>query len=175
MEMEASIGLHKRFIKGLLEYNLTEEEVIKNWKYCGGNRKEHFNYFKLSCPGEDFPAQVNECVCRHYIEENCYITNGEEILILGNCCIKKFLTKSGRTCEDCGEPHQNRIIDKCNNCRPKTISKNRKTCEDCSEPHQNRKVNRCNSCRIGRCDECPNRCPEKYKLCFMCHNFKHLR
>jgi len=36
-------------------------------------------------------------------------------------------------------------------------------------------INKCNNCRIGRCDECPNRCPEKYKLCFMCHNFKHLR
>jgi hypothetical protein len=45
MEMEASISLHKRFIKGLLEYNLTEEEVKKNWKYCGGNRKEHFNSY----------------------------------------------------------------------------------------------------------------------------------
>lgn len=142
MEMETSIALHKRFIKGLIEYGLTEEEVKKNWRYCGGNQGSHYNYFKLSCPNDDLPAPIYECVCKHFIKENCYITNGEEILVLGNCCIKRFLSKSGRTCEEC------------------------------DEPHQNRKVNRCNDCRVGRCDECHLRCPPKYKLCFMCHKFK---
>ena len=138
MEMKASIALHKKFIKGLAEYNLTEEEVKKNWKYCGGDRGRHYNYFKLSCPNDDEPEHTNECVCKHYIEENCYITNGEEILVLGNCCIKKFLPKSGRTCELCDEPHKNRI------------------------------VNRCNDCRFGICDKCNKKCNSNYKLCFDC-------
>ena len=162
-----TMNLRKRFINGLKEYNLTEEE-IKNWKYCGGNQGRHFNYFKLSCPNEDLPEQVDECVCGHYIQENCYITNGDEILILGNCCIKKFIPKSGRTCDDCGKPHQNRVINKCNDCRPKNISKN-KTCEDCGKPHQNYLVNKCNDCRVGVCNECSSRCNPKYKLCYTCY------
>lgn len=133
-----STNIGKRFINGLKEYNLTKDEII-NWKYCGGNKGRHYKYFKLSCPNDDLPECTNECVCKHYIEENCYITNGEEILVLGNCCIKRFISKSGRTCELCDEPHQNRI------------------------------VNRCNDCRVGVCDKCSKECNPKYKLCFQCY------
>jgi hypothetical protein len=37
---------------------------------------------------------------------------------LGNSCIKRFIKKSGRTCETCGEPHKNRKVNMCNKCRP---------------------------------------------------------
>ena len=137
MTKEASHKLTDKFIKGLKNYNLTIDE-IKNWKYCGGNRGRHINYFKLCCPDDDLPEPANECVCDHRIEENCYITDGKEILVLGNCCIKKFIPKSSRTCENCGESHKNRV------------------------------VNRCHECRVGICDECSKNCDPGYKKCYNC-------
>ena len=135
----ASLDLTEKFIKGLKNYNLTYNEIKNNnWKYCGGRRGRHLNYFNLCCKNDDLPEKINECVCGHYIEENCYITDGEQILVLGNCCIKKFIPKSSRTCEKCGEPHKNRV------------------------------VNRCNNCRVGICDECDNKCDESYKKCYNC-------
>jgi len=110
-----------KFVKGLKDkYDLEYQDVKSNWKYCGGNKtKRHKNYFKLLYPEYDFPTYDSTCVCGHCIIENCYITDGKEFLILGNCCIKAFLEKSGRTCELCGEPHKNRKVNKCNNCKIK--------------------------------------------------------
>jgi hypothetical protein len=131
--------LTERFINGLKDYNLSYEEIIKqNWKYCGGNYGSHFNYFKLFWGDDDLPRNEEFCVCGHAIKNNCYITNGEEILVLGNCCIKKFIPNSSRTCEICGEPHKNRV------------------------------VNRCYTCRIGRCDNCGENCNTSYKKCYNC-------
>lgn len=132
-----SLDLTDRFIKGLMEYNLTVDE-IKNWKYCGGNYNPHYNYFRLCCPNDDLPDYEDRCACGHKIVENCYITDGEQILVLGNCCIKRFIPKCGRTCEIC------------------------------EQPHKNRKVNRCNECRIGICDKCNNECNKNYKICYKC-------
>jgi len=134
-----SLELTENFIKGLKNYNLTYEEIIKNnWKYCGGRTGRHLKYFKLCCKDDDLPEQKNECVCGHHIEENCYITDGEQILVLGNCCIKKFIPKSSRTCEDCGNPHKNR------------------------------NVNKCNKCRTGICEICSIECNYRYKRCYNC-------
>ena len=111
-------ALTKRFIKGLKTHNLTYEEIKNNkWKYCGGTKGSHLNYFKTCYEGKDLPTHTNNCICGHHIQENCYITNGERIIVLGNCCIKKFVPKSGRTCEDCGKPHRNRADNKCHDCR----------------------------------------------------------
>jgi len=119
-----SIELTERFIKGLQNYNLTYDEIVNgNWKYCGGRTGSHLNYFKISCKDDDLPEQVNECVCGHAISENCYITDGESILVLGNCCIKKFIPKSSRTCENCEAPHKNRTVNRCNKCRDARSSK----------------------------------------------------
>lgn len=139
MSEQASLELTAKFIKGLQNYSLTYDETKNgNWKYCGGESGRHLNYFKISCPNDKLPEHVDECVCEHHISENCYITDGELLLILGNCCIKKFVPKSTRTCEMCDQPHKNRI------------------------------VNRCNDCRIGICDECDEKCSEKYKKCYKC-------
>ena len=140
--------LTEKFIKGLEKYNLTREDIDKqNFKYCGGNKGSHLNYF------ESFfkkrlkwsPANTDHCICGHRISENCYIINNSEeiLLILGNCCIKKFVPKSTRTCEKCECPHKNRV------------------------------VNRCNKCRIGICDKCNKKCKRKYKLCWNCFNFEN--
>ena len=107
--------LTERFMKGLKEYGLSYDDIKNNdWKYCGGNRGCHLNYFKLFWKHDKIPKLDTECVCGHAIEENCYITDGTQILILGNICIKKFVPKSSRTCEICGETHRNRKVNKCN-------------------------------------------------------------
>jgi hypothetical protein len=135
-----SLELTDKFIKGLQEYNLTYNDIIKNnWKYCGGDSGRHHNYYKLCYPNDDQPPHENECICGHFIEENCYITDGKEKLVLGNCCIQKFIPKSSRTCETCGKPHKNR------------------------------KVNKCNNCRIGICNKCNKPCNYKYPTCYSCY------
>ena len=40
-----------------------------------------------------------------------------DFLVLGNCYIKHFLLKSGRTCEICESPHKNRNVNMCNECK----------------------------------------------------------
>lgn len=142
-------NLSAKFIKGLKNYNLSQEDIVtQNFKYCGGNAGCHHNYFKIFFKNElkknsnmMMPALKDACICGHQISDNCYIINdSQRILTLGNCCIKRFVPKSGRTCEICGEPHRNRII------------------------------NKCNLCRIGFCDKCNKECNKKYKLCWDCFN-----
>lgn len=137
--------ISEKFIKGLKEYKLTLE-MIKPWKYCGGNRDSKLKYYTLVFPGRPLPISKDICVCGHKIVENCYITddikNGDRILILGNCCIKRFIPNSKRSCEVCNKPHRNRIV--------------------------NRIVNRCNDCRIGVCDKCRSKCSPPYKLWYNC-------
>jgi len=133
------MSLSTRFIKGLREYNITSKEIKDGeWSYCGGDTGRHLNYFKLCKKNTEHPSYTDKCVCGHQITENCFITNGARIIVLGNCCIKRFIPKSTRTCEECGEPHRNRI------------------------------VNRCNECRIGLCDGCDRDIDSKYKKCYAC-------
>ena len=140
--MEVTERLTRQFVKGLKLYGLSREDIDRGgWKYCGGNEGRHLRYFKIACPGYDLPPLESHCVCGHRITENCYITNGPELMVLGNCCIKRFVPAklSGRTCERCGEPHRNR------------------------------KVNRCKECRKGVCDECGAQCNSTYKKCYSCY------
>jgi len=128
-----------KFITGLkINYDVDYED-LKDYKYCGGNMNNHLNYFKICMKGELLPNQVDMCVCGHHIEENCYITNGEKLLVLGSCCVKRFIVKKTRTCEICGESHKNRLN------------------------------NRCNDCRIGRCELCSKKCNVNFKKCYDCN------
>jgi hypothetical protein len=115
---------------------------LDDYVYAGGNRTRHLSYFELKSPDEDLPPWAAECVCGVYIEENCYIrkssraldsaVGGPDLLILGNCCIKRFVPTCGRNCRDCGASHRNR------------------------------KVDLCNACRLGKCDRCGGRCRAEY-------------
>ena len=135
---QASTKLRQKFIDGLAEYGLTYEEVKKNWKYAGGDSRHHLNYYHLCYAHLQPPEWTDRCVCDHVIKENCYITDGTWFLVVGNCCIKKFLDKQTRTCDMCKRPHKNRV------------------------------VNRCNLCREGVCDKCGCECNAFYKTCFKC-------
>ena len=115
--------LSRRFLNGLELYKITLNQLKTKWKYCGGEQGRHLSYFDIACPGEDLPEHEEKCVCGHRISENCYITDGEYILILGNCCVRRFLPLSGRTCKDCSRPHRNRKDNLCLTCRRKVIKK----------------------------------------------------
>jgi hypothetical protein len=143
-----SLKLTNKFYNELeAKYKITKENLInEGWHYCGGDNKHHQNYFDLYNKSYEYfeqPKKVDKCICQHIIKENCYITNKDNtcILVLGNCCIKHFLPegKSGRTCQDCGAIHKNRI------------------------------VNRCNNCRYQKCDNCNKSNHSGYKLCYYCY------
>lgn len=138
----SKLNLSDRFINGLKKYNLTMEDVRDNYKYCGGDEGRHLNYFKIVFPNKETPSNADNCVCGQRIIENCYIchknNNYNTIIVVGNCCIKKFVNSAGRTCEDCGAPHQNRTD------------------------------NKCNICRLSKCKECGKTIKPKYKLCYKC-------
>ena len=113
--------LYHKFLTGIIELGLTEEE-IKKWQYCGGDYESHHNYFKLRFPKKKFPDHVQWCVCSHKIEKNAYICNEagdyNSIIPIGSCCIRHFM-KNGlrRTCETCGVRHRNSSTNKCKDCR----------------------------------------------------------
>jgi len=113
-------NVYGAFYNGLTEIGLNYNDVITNYKYVGGDNGSHKKYFELITKTTPItrPPHITHCICGHYIKENCYITDGNgNVLVLGNKCIKRFIKKSGRTCETCGEPHKNRKVNKCNRCR----------------------------------------------------------
>lgn len=146
--MNGNCKISEAFKRGLENHNVTLDEARK-WLYCGGDKGRHQRYFNIFWKGIDrnLPDHQSNCVCGHSIQENCYITRSKDkdspILVLGNCCIKRFIDKSGRTCEKCGKSHKNR------------------------------KVNRCGTptsgCRKGVCDTCDGKCDPLYAECYCCH------
>lgn len=129
--------LTKQFIDGLKKYNLSINE-IKDWNFCGGTNKTDLKYFKLVYPNKELPELQKFCLCGHKIKENKYITNGYDIIILGSCCIKKFIPNNKRTCSLCGKNHKRRTS------------------------------NRCFECSLGICDYCNNKCDEYKSICNPC-------
>jgi len=111
------LSISKRFSNGLKRYNISLDNLKECWRYCGGEKGRHLNYYNLCCVGEEQPEHEDRCICGHLIKENCYITDGNYILTIGNCCIKRFLPNSTRTCERCNKPHRNRKDNLCIGCR----------------------------------------------------------
>jgi hypothetical protein len=190
----SNLKVYRRFIEGLRKHGLTLEEVSQGWKYCGGNgQQRHIRYWETFNNGKrlPFPPREHHCVCNHDIVENCYITDGNgRILVVGNCCIKRFIERSGRTCEICGTPHKNRNVNKCKDCRLGRCDKCgdscsnksnichpckkglKRECENCCKLHLNQIVNRCDMCRIGVCDECGKKCRPCFEKCYTCAYLK---
>lgn len=164
-----SIKLTNKFINGLKNYGLTYDDIKNsNWRYCGGNKGRHFNYFKLCFKDDEIPELIDKCVCGQCILENCYITDGERILVLGNCCIKKFIPKSSRTCEICGEPHKNRKVNKCNNCRIGICEICNKECDPKYKKCYNCEFNIKDDYKISKCVVCDIECNSEYRKCYNC-------
>ena len=107
-------GFMTRVRTQLAENGLTPE-TLNEYKYAGGDganggNLRHLHYYELARPGEDFPEHVDHCeICDHFIVENCYLEHKERgaiELVVGNCCIKRFVEDSGRTCRNCGAEHR---------------------------------------------------------------------
>lgn len=106
-----------KFKEGLRNYGLTYD-VVKEWKYCGGNVGRHLNYFNVCCKDECLPEKSNECVCGDVIDQNLYITDGQNILILGECCIRRYdVPKTTKSCVKCGRKHKSKTYDYCKDCK----------------------------------------------------------
>ena len=138
-------GVYRQFIIGLAEKHGLALDDLDDYVYAGGGSPKYgLSYFRLKCPGESLPPHQDVCVCNKDIIYNCYIRKynddgSHHTLVLGNCCIKRFVPTSGRNCGDCGAPHRNRVVD------------------------------RCKSCRKFKCDRCGVKCQERFKLCFRCY------
>jgi hypothetical protein len=199
----AKLSLCQRFIDGLQYYNLTLKDLEDNYKYAGGDYDEHNRYFILCFREDQRPEHSSHCVCSQYISRNAYITDGHRFIVVGSCCINRFVPrdKRRRTCEMCGAPHQNRVVNRCKVCRVGRCDKcgdtclhtckmcynckigNYKTeCETCGELHLNKIVNRCDTCRphlrcdglrrLGVCDECGKKCRPCFEKCYTCAYLK---
>ena len=138
-----------QFQSGLMaNYGMTLQD-LNSWSYCGGDRGAHLKYFMLCNTGAmlQTPPHMDSCVCGHDIVHNCFIKNEDNtrMLVLGNCCIKKFMRQSGRTCEVCGMSHRNSSVNRCNGCRLRpqcnscgcSIARNNRRCYPCNARENN--------------------------------------
>ena len=195
MKIHVIMELSKRFLEGLKKYNLTKDE-IQNYKYCGGDTSSaDIAYWAKNFGDRPKPPKTGNCACGHEIVNNTYIRHKTEdiIIVLGSCCVKRFVHDSGRTCEKCGDPHNNRKDNMCKKCRPPkgkvceicgTSHKNRKdnkcnncrkgicvidkVCDTCEGAHRNFYLTRCDTCRKGSCDTCRKKINPKYDICYTC-------
>ena len=93
--------LKQRFINGLAEYGLTEED-IKKWRWCGSTSNGgEYGYWKAWFPDQLPPDPVDHCICGQKIIVQHWITDGEEFLVIGSECRYKFLYYRGKTCAMC--------------------------------------------------------------------------
>ena len=110
----------RNFCDNLEALGLTYAEVKRDYKYSGGSKGRHRNYFDMCFPMYSLPNKKRNCLCDHPIEENCYLSKDfdyDTLLIVGNCCITKFIDHSSRTCLNCSAPHKNRLLNYCNDCK----------------------------------------------------------
>ena len=118
---------------------MTLEDIRKNWKYAGGDSRSHLTYFEICFPKKRLPTHKDVCICSQAINENYELTNNNDFLVIGNCCIKRFVPKCTRTCEKC------------------------------EKPHKNRKDNICSECRELICQRCKGSCKKEYPFCYSCY------
>lgn len=177
---------------------LTFDIVTKPpWKYCGGNAGSHNNYFNqcLKTMRKHYtrkyfavPPHKTHCLCEHRIEQNCFTTDGTQILVWGNCCINQFVEMSSRTCATCDAPHKNRKNNYCNDCRKKYDDAKRRALKmhKCSQCNRlcDKKYSYCYSCTTAainpldstpsahKCRQCNKSCDTKYTYCYSCKTAK---
>lgn len=135
--------LYKKFVTGLKDiYDLPFND-IKHWEYAGNNGSG-IKYYHLKFPNsKKLPEYTDTCICGHFIINNSYITDGKRILVLGSCCVKRFIPNGTK-----------------------------RLCSECHLPHKNTSINKCNACRVGYCDRCNTTIDPDYKMCYKCKYLK---
>lgn len=95
----------------------------KNYYSVGSNTITGLtNFYKIFGNTKLPSAYSNKCICDTKIKTNFYLHNtiSDKIIVVGNCCKKKFILKSqivyGK-CKICASYHKNRSDNFCNICR----------------------------------------------------------
>ncbi len=118
MKLDNKKSLSKRFKTGLNKNNVEINDIIENWYYIGGEVGIHLKYFNNNFYNQKLPTHQDYCICGHKIKNNCYITNGEDILAIGENCINRFITYDYiKLCRECNSIHRNITDNLCKSCR----------------------------------------------------------
>jgi|TARA_R110000744_G_scaffold184485_1_gene303903 hypothetical protein len=173
-----SIKSNKFFGNLAVNYKISYEEVLEHFVYAGGNyppndsqdQFRHYNYHKMAFPKAPIMEDVDACVCKHPIVNNCFIydtrkpqTQRNAFINVGNCCIKRFMPNSKRCCMLCKGEHQNRKNNLCNDCREQGYE----MCEECGEA-EICKDQLCKACIEQRCKGCKTGRKEIGHYCLTC-------
>jgi hypothetical protein len=113
--MNERANLHRRaFLEALAREG---DPDPNNYAYAGGSKGRHLKYFlNLKV---DAPRARDACLCEHFIVEQCYIRHNvtQRMLVVGNCCIKRYIKACYRTCERCRGRHRSVKDNFCKPCR----------------------------------------------------------
>lgn len=165
--------ISKRFEDGLIARGFDPVVIKETWKYCGGDHDAHANYYQQEFNHVPEPSHEAECVCGKDIKRNCYICDesDKDTLVVGNCCIKRFMKKCGRTCSQCSAPHRNTANNLCNGCRP-IYGGTQPTCAvfGCKKLSGtfSEYCYQCRQLQPNKCVGCAKPCGT-YKRCFLCN------
>jgi hypothetical protein len=176
------------------EYHIDAEgsliKPVREWSYCGRDSivrfKDKFSiddvgeicedansrYFKLYFKGN--PPKIpweSHCVCGVSIVHNHYITDDEgRILVVGRECIKNFIVKSGRICEDCGAKHKCQKQNKCTDCAKKCKKDEKEQLRQSKIKKKFDEELEFLELKNGlSCDKCTKAKQKKYQRCFDCN------
>ena len=117
----------EKFKEGLERW--TGDRELSNYRYYGGDSNSHLQYFlqTLGRHPSEMPERRPCCVCGVAIVEQCFLEHlsSKALVVVGNCCIKRYVPKSGRTCDGCGARHRNRRDNLCRACRSAGVAPDR--------------------------------------------------
>lgn len=193
----------KKNLKDL--YDLTLEELNRNYEYVGGlwpsrdpfkkpDKHSKIFYEKFgnksslevlrNSNSPDFVKKgfLSKCCCNHPIKQNCYLYNEEEnkFVILGNCCIKKYVGGLNCYCINCKEIvniNNKKNFNYCNECYKIKNIKYLKETEKIKKLDEIRKKKLGKDYIIKHCLDCKERLKHnekfkgKFSLCYLC-NYK---
>lgn len=80
-----------------------------------------WNTFTINIPDDTLPVHTKLCLCTQDILYHFWIKSikNNDLRLIGSCCIEKFMNIKGKSCELCGEAHNNKLSNYCNKCRVK--------------------------------------------------------
>jgi hypothetical protein len=115
-------GLTDKYMKKIQEkldlLNITFEDLL-NFKYNKNDQIESIiDKTKENLKAYNINA-YNECLCGHIIKNHKVISNDIIHLIVGACCVKRFIKKDNQIskCKRCNMDHNKRVNSLCEPCK----------------------------------------------------------
>ena len=78
------------------QFDTDIEELETLWNHHGNLTSKEDKGHGVHALLTPIPEYTNSCMCGHYIELNCVVSNGEGTAVVGSCCIKKFMPATKR-------------------------------------------------------------------------------